>query len=237
MLFILLCVWPTEALSVLQQNVGLNCYKMRTVSALSMAALPHFDRRTSPRQLVADGMIAFRQGKIQESIDLFDRADHAVPDGSLRPYLWQRGISYYYNDEFDKGSHQFRSDVAVNPLDVEEIVWDIACLSRLDPAHVPPSNMLSLPKGAKDRRRIMSTVYSLFRGEATEHDLAIAGHSGSKAEEFYALFYLGLFCESRGETSKAESYMKAAAATDYSNGSGDYMTDCARVHCKLREWL
>jgi hypothetical protein len=156
----------------------------------------------------------------------------------LRPFLWQRGISYYYQDKFAKGSEQFRYDVKVNPLDVEEIVWDIACLSRLQPDTVPPPTMMSLPKGKQDRRKIMSTVYALFRGETTEHDLAVAGHGGNISEAFYALYYLGLFCESRGETGKAESYMKAAVGTQYATGvgSGDYMTSCARIHCMLRGW-
>jgi hypothetical protein len=69
--------------------------------------------------------------------------------------------------------------------------------------------MMSLPQGRTDRRKIMvshslvftllflgppqkffvatsirlqSTVYALFRGEATEHDLALAGHSGRYAQ-------------------------------------------------------
>ena len=107
---------------------------------------------------------------------------------------------------------QFRKDVKVNPLDVEEIVWDIASQSRLNPADIPPKNMLSLPKGKTDSRRIMvscpqryfedhsamcyvsprvcvdldspirlfrkATVLSLFQGNATEADLAAAGHNG-----------------------------------------------------------
>ena len=194
----------------------------------------------SPRQLVSEGMKAFREGKVQESIVLFDRADQAaVPSGSLRPFLWQRGISYYYTDDFEKGSRQFRYDVQVNPLDVEEIVWDIACLARLHPDTWPPASIMSLPTGKQDRRRIMSTVYSLFRGEASERDLALAGHSGSNvSDEFYSLFYLGLYCESRGEAFKAENYMKAAVATKYATsiGAGDYMTSCARVHCRIRGW-
>lgn len=192
----------------------------------------------NPRQLESQGMQAFQEGKVQDSIDLFDRADRAVPDGSLRPFLWQRGISYYYNDDFSRGSEQFRYDVKVNPLDVEEIVWDIACLSRLQPDTLPPPTMMSLPKGKQDRRRIMSTVYSLFRGEASEHELAVAGHGGNISEDFYALFYLGLYCESRGETAKAANYMKSAAASKYATGigAGDYMTSCARVHCRLRGW-
>ena len=61
----------------------------------------------------------------------------------------------------------------------------------------------------------------------------------SLADEFYALFYLGLFCEARGETTKAASYMIQATSTRYANGAGrgDYMTAVARVHCQLRGWL
>ena len=60
----------------------------------------------------------------------------------------------------------------------------------------------------------------------------------SIADEFYALFYLGLYCEARGETSKAASYMQQAATTEYATGvgRGDYMTTCARMHCTLRGW-
>jgi lipoprotein NlpI len=59
-------------------------------------------------------MQLFRQGDINGSIDLFDRAD--AMDKSIRPFLWQRGISYYYADRFQEGSEQFRYDVRVNPL-------------------------------------------------------------------------------------------------------------------------
>ena len=97
-------------------------------------------------------------------------------------------------------SDQFRTDVQVNPLDVEEIVWDIASQSRLNPSEIPPKSMMSLPPGKSDRRKIMvstfaqllsklcsvslstswsqATVYAVFRDEATELDLATAGHGG-----------------------------------------------------------
>lgn len=60
----------------------------------------------------------------------------------------------------------------------------------------------------------------------------------SYGDEFYSLFYLGLFNEARGEMTKAESYMRAAATTKYARavGSKDYMVDVASVHCKLRHW-
>ena len=89
----------------------------------------------------------------------------------------------------------------MNPNDVEEIVWDIACLARMrtndDDAtgKYPPDGKMALPRGARDARRIMSEVYSLFRGDgATEWDLRRAGcdANASSSDEFYSLFYLGL---------------------------------------------
>ena len=102
------------------------------------------------RQMVVEGMDLFRQGDVRGSIQKFDAS---VPSGS-NAYLWQRGLSYYYADEFKKGSQQFRDDVLRSPLDVEEIVWDIACLLRIDPTFPPPT-MMSLPPGKSDRRPIM----------------------------------------------------------------------------------
>jgi hypothetical protein len=51
-------------------------------------------------------MQSFRDGDVSSSLAYFDRADNAVPDGSLRPFLWQRGISYYYLNQFRDGSDQ-----------------------------------------------------------------------------------------------------------------------------------
>lgn len=206
---------------------------------MEASSSPDMTASMSPKRLLNTGMQKFKEGDIQGSIELFDAVDRSAPDGSLRPYLWQRGISYYYADRFQDGSNQFQLDVRVNPLDVEEIVWDIACQARLDPSLFPPPKMLSLPQGKKDRRKIMGTVYSLFRGEAMEQDLAVAGHQGSIADEFYSLFYLGLYSEARGNMGKAENYMRTAAQSTYATGlgSGDYMSYCAKVHCKLRGWV
>jgi hypothetical protein len=196
-------------------------------------------------------MDAFRGGDVKKSIELFDAAEE-TSDGKLRPYLWQRGISYYYLDEFQKGSHQFRNDVSVNPLDVEEIVWDIACLNRLRSSTATSSlnnignDPLTLPPGKKDRRKIMGYVYSLFRNEGTEQDLALAGFgrnygsyspSISPSDEFYSLFYLGLYCDSKGEFAKSSQYMTEAISTEYAKKSKDYMVAVAKVHCNVRGWL
>lgn len=115
----------------------------------------------SPRKLVQLGMIYFKQGDVENSIELFDRAERM--DKSLTPYLWQRGISYYYLDRFQDGSVQFRNDVAVNPLDVEEIVWDIACQYMANKNDEMLINKMSLPKGKTDRRKIMVSYSSTPR--------------------------------------------------------------------------
>ena len=118
----------------------------------------------SPRQLVSEGMKAFREGNVPESIVLFDRADQAaVPSGSLRPFLWQRGISYYYTDDFEKGSRQFRYDVQVNPLDVEERVGH--CLSSTTTSrHLATSiHHVSSDGQARSSENHVHCVFSLSR--------------------------------------------------------------------------
>jgi hypothetical protein len=77
------------------------------------------------RQSIFEGMDLFRKGDIQGSIDKFDAS---VPPGS-NAYLWQRGISYYYNDEFANGSKQFRDDVLQSPLGKESLVT-VACWTK-----------------------------------------------------------------------------------------------------------
>jgi hypothetical protein len=61
----------------------------------------------------------------------------------------------------------------------------------------------------------------------------------SLGEEFYALFYLGLYTEARGDNGKAEAYMKSSIRTPYAQtvGAKDYMVDVAKVHCQLRHWI
>ena len=68
--------------------------------------------------------------------------------------------------------------------------------------------------------------------------LRILKKKTSPGEEFYSLFYLGLYNDARGESAKAENYMRAAVKTRYATivGSQDYMVDVAKVHCQVRGW-
>lgn len=141
-------------------NRSKNPNSCKTTLHMSTISDEQFEK-ISPRKLVQLGMLYFKQGDVDGSITLFDKAEKR--DETLSPYLWQRGISYYYADRFQDGSDQFRYDVKVNPLDVEEIVWDIACqynilssTNRNDGSKEDAViNMMSLPKGKTDRRKIM----------------------------------------------------------------------------------
>lgn len=188
------------------------------------------------RQYIRSGMEQFRNGDIATSIQLFDAAEAADPN--IAPFLWQRGISYYYDNRFNNASVQFRLDTSVNPNDTEEIVWDIASQLRTmknGGSTFPIDNPLKLPR--PDPRPVMNYVYRLFRGEGTEAELALYGHSkAGQSDEFYSLFYLGLYNEARNHPDKAKWYLLESLQTVYGRTSPDYMVSCAKVHCQLRGW-
>jgi hypothetical protein len=66
------------------------------------------DEGLQPRQLISLGMKKFGEMKINESIELFNKAEEKSGYGVLTPFLWQRGISLYYADRFQEGSDQVR---------------------------------------------------------------------------------------------------------------------------------
>ncbi len=66
------------------------------------------------------GMVNFQLAKIPESIADFDRAEVIEP--KITPYLWQRGLSYYYAQRYNEGAKQFLIDLKVNRQDIEETI-------------------------------------------------------------------------------------------------------------------
>ncbi|CAM9217432.1 unnamed protein product [Ectocarpus sp. 12 AP-2014] len=189
---------------------------------------------------VGRGMERFRRGEVAGSVSDFDRAISLQP--RLEAYLWQRGISLYYADQFEEGSRQFRKDVALNPNDTEEAIWTFMCESRIPSVGFATAKQ-RLVKISNERRPYMRAAYSLFKGDASESDLAkqmevSAGSNGvadSGAPYFYANLYLGLYSEAKGDDVLARKYISAAVRSPYSK-SGDYMCDVARVHQQARGW-
>jgi tetratricopeptide (TPR) repeat protein len=206
----------------------------RAILALSpLAAVAQASPADAAGNPVRAGMRAFSQGKVEESISLFDAALSAQPE--LRPYLWQRGLSLYYADRFRDGAEQFAADVAVNPNDTEETIWNMLCQSLQSGIGFAAAQKNMLLVGY-DRRPVMRAALELFRGETDEVPLKALAAKGSASDVFYAALYLGLFREAQGDVQGARQYITAAAASPYSQQSGDYMADLAKVHVQRRGW-
>jgi len=80
-------------------------------------------------KLLKEGVKQFRLGEVERSLTCFDRIIEVSP--LSKPFLWQRGISLYYKEDFLAGAQQFRTDVRVNPNDTEELIWERLCKLRL----------------------------------------------------------------------------------------------------------
>lgn len=183
----------------------------------------------NPNAYIRRGMVKFQLAKIDESIDDFDTAEKL--DSRLKPYLWQRGLSYYYADRFDEGAQQFEIDLTVNSQDVEETVWRYLCMARLVGVTEARHQLLTVKN---DPRRIMRSIYDLFAGNCTADDVLNVGQAEGVKGLFYSYLYLGLYYEAENNGDLAQEYI-VKAADKYK--LDDYMWYLAQVHKKLRGWV
>jgi tetratricopeptide (TPR) repeat protein len=177
---------------------------------------------------VRRGMVYFKLGKITESIQDFDHAEKL--DFQITPYLWQRGLSYYYAERFAEGAKQFEIDLTVNAQDVEETVWRYLCIARLSGVTEARNSLLPVKN---DPRKIMKSVYDLFAGNCTTDDVLNVGKLAGLKGKFYSHLYLGLYYEAENNLELAQEYI-VKAADEYK--IDDYMWYLAVVHKQLREW-
>lgn len=153
---------------------------------------------------------------------------------ALKEYLWQRGLTQYYANDFKGCSQQFRIDVAKNPRDTEEILWAMICDARQDGFKNAQSRMLTLPQ--PDPRPIMKAVVDVYSGVRPPEYLNSLGESaGIKSSDFfYSKLYLGLYEEIKGNVAASSSYIRTAVDSFYGVNSNDYMASLAKVHKLLR---
>jgi hypothetical protein len=114
--------------------------------------------------------LIFKLAKITESIQDFDHAEQL--DHSIKPYLWQRGLSYYYAEQYQLGAEQFEIDLSVNSQDVEETVWRYLCIAQFQGVEVAKNTLLPVKN---DPRPVLRSVYDLFAGNCTPEDLLKIG--------------------------------------------------------------
>ena len=178
------------------------------------------------------GELHFKMGMAKESAEDFTQLILRNPRQG--PNHWQRGISFYYADQFTFGRRQFESHQTVNPNDVENAVWHFLCVAREENIQSARTNLIPI---SGDSRVPMAQIHRLFSGKATEKEVleAAAGElPGPRREsaEFYAALYLGLYHEVMQQPKESLAWMeKAAKLADI----GGYMGDVARVHLMLRK--
>ncbi|MBD2129457.1 hypothetical protein NDI39_10970 [Microcoleus sp. ZQ-A2] len=177
---------------------------------------------------VRRGMVNFKLTKIAESIADFDQAEALEP--RLLPYLWQRGLSYYYAERFEEGAKQFEVDLTVNAQDVEETVWRYLCIAQLKGVTEARNSLLVVKN---DPRLVMRNVYELYAGNCTPNDVLAAGQKEGKRGNFYSHLYLGLYYEVESDQEQSRNYI-LKAVDQYP--LDDYMWHLACVHQKLRGW-
>ena len=181
-----------------------------------------------PQMYIQRGMTYFKLGDIAAALADFDRAEHLNP--ALTPYLWQRGLAYYYAERFADGAQQFETDLTVNRHDVEETVWRYLCQAQLQSAHVAREGLLPV---RNDSRPVMGWVYKLFAGECNAETVLTQHRDAGRREQFYSHLYVGLYHEAERDATRARQYITQAAAMQVVD---DYMGWVAIVHQRLRGW-
>jgi tetratricopeptide (TPR) repeat protein len=187
--------------------------------------------RTTPMDAnayIRRGMVQFMLAQIAESIRDFDRAEQL--NVSLRPRLWQRGLSYYYSDRFAEGADQFETDLTVNGQDIEETVWRFLCIARQNGLAEAHRTLLPV-KG--DRRPYMQAVYQFYARTISPDQLLATGAQNGNQGKFYTHLYLGLYSEVANDSHAAQEHIVTAVD---SYPLEDYMWYLARVHKQLRGW-
>ena len=186
---------------------------------------------------VYEGMSAFANNKVEESVAIYDSI--ILEDPRRKPFLWQRGLSLYYADRYQDGAEQFKTDVAVNPNDTEEQIWHLLCLARTEGVgSLEAARSQKLTVG-KDRRPVMRVVQKLFLGEAgSERELIGMAEKSQVGDQFYAALYLSLYYESMNDEKQSKQWMTTAVGSQYAKtvGRRDPMVDVAKVAMQRRGW-
>jgi lipoprotein NlpI len=182
----------------------------------------------NPHLYIQRGMASFQLGDIAAAIDDFDRAEHLNP--ALTPYLWQRGIAYYYAERFEDGAQQFEVDLTVNGHDVEETVWRYLCQAQVQGSQAARDGLLPV---RNDPRPVMTWVYQLFAGGCGAEQVIAQCRDTGRQARFYSSLYVGLYCEAERDRERARHYITRAADMQLIE---DYMGWVAIVHQRLRGW-
>jgi lipoprotein NlpI len=171
----------------------------------------------------------FKAGKIKESVADFDKFVELKPNLASRQ--WERGISYYYAGEYEKGAEQFELYQTYHNQDVENSTWRYLCVARKDGVDKAQETLLPIEN---DRRVPMMEIYALYQGKLMPDGVLEAAEAGDPNKEmlnirlFYAHLYIGLWHEAAGQDDLAKEHILEAEK----HKIGHYMWDVAHVHAQ-----
>ena len=199
---------------------------------ICLVGLAGFLHAQEPRSPIERGSELLFEGKVDESIEVFDALAKAQPGSD--PHLWQRGIAYYLAGEYAKGVAQFERHQTVNPNDVENAAWHFICKARLDGVTSARASLIPI-KG--DSRIPMAEVHRFFAGDVGPDVVLKAAKAAPEAERAraicYAHQYLGLYYEVTGQADLAMTHMNLAAKDHFFDS---YMGRVSRVHDEKIRW-
>jgi len=189
------------------------------------------------------GCLRSWEGDFAGSVADFDRYVELRPEVERR--LWERGIAYYFNGQFEQGANQFELYQTYHDNDVENSVWRYLCQIRYQDAEQARRDLLPI---RDDPRQPLMEIYRLFRGEAEVADVlaAIAGGDAieqgdapddqRRSRQFYGHYYLGLYYETLEKRSQAIEHLKKALEVPAESPRvSRYMWDIAKVHLQTLE--
>jgi lipoprotein NlpI len=187
------------------------------------------DETTGNDRLVLQaGDLLLRCGLVEQATELFDMYVKRHPDS--KPYLWQRGIALYFDDQFERGADQFEIHRTVNPNDVENAAWHFLCVAKRDSPETARSLLLPAPGDPREPMEAVLTMFREGRPQTVKDRLAQLGGDGAvaKSAHFYGQLYLGLYADAMGDRDAARQHLEQAVK----DAPPHYMGDVARVYAR-----
>lgn len=194
------------------------------------AELSKYDKRLDtfpfePRLYITRGMLYFQLGQLINSLRDFNKAEELNPQ--LTPYLWQRGLTYYYLERYAKAARQFELSLSIHSQDMESTLWFFLCIAQLEDIASAQDSLLN---ARDDIRPYMRHIYQVFAGVYNVDTLINLNGDCDRDHHFYANFYAGLYYEVQKKPKESAQLINKAINYPID----DYMWSVACTHQMLR---
>ena len=173
-------------------------------------------------------------GNFAGSVADFDRYVALRPEVERR--LWERGISQYFNGQYEAGAQQFELYQTYHDNDVENSVWRYLCQAKTVGHEEARRQLLRIKN---DPRIPLMEILRLFQDQATVEDVVAAIAAGepnaseAASRRFYGHYYLGLYFDSLGKNAEANEHLQQALQVPAESPRiSRYMWDVAKIHAE-----